>query len=206
MDETPVLYYTLSSEHREELIAKGSRFIATAVPVASKEDALVHCERVRKIFPDATHHCYAYRIGAKGLEFRAWDDGEPRGSAGKPILFVMQKYRISDAIVIVTRYFGGIKLGIGPLARAYAQAAEKVLVRAERIPMVRTTHIRVFCQYEDVDVVLGLLREYALSFDSDYRDAVECEARIRSDMLDTFAQKLAEATSARAGFVVLGEP
>lgn len=206
MKDSTILYYTLAGEYREELTVKGSRFIATAVPVASKEDALMHIERVRQLFPGATHHCYAYRLGIGGLEFRTWDDGEPAGSAGKPILFVVQKYRLSDVLVVVTRYFGGTKLGRGPLARAYAQATEKVLVSAERIPVVRYICVRVFCAYEDVDAVISVLRRYALNFDAEYRDAVEFVARIREDAQENFAADIAAATKGRAGYLVLEQP
>lgn len=206
MNDSTILYYTLAGEYREELTVKGSRFIAIAVPVASKDDALMHIERVRQIFPDASHHCYAYRLGIGGLEFRTWDDGEPAGSAGKPILFVIQKYRLSDVLVIVTRYFGGTKLGVGPLARAYAHATEKVIVSAERIPVVRYIRVRVFCAYEDVDAVISVLRRYALNFDAEYRDAVEFDARIREDAQQHFATEIAEATRGRAGYVVVTQP
>jgi uncharacterized YigZ family protein len=202
MSDTTILYYTLAGEVRQELAIKGSRFIATAVPVASKEDALVHIERVRQMFPTATHHCYAYRLGAGGLDFRAWDDGEPKGSAGRPILFVIQKYRLSDTLVVVTRYFGGTKLGLSRLARAYAQATENVLAAAERVPVVRYVRVRVFCSYEDVDAVVSILERHALDYDAEYRDAVEFHARIRHDALEHFATDLAEATRARAGFVL----
>lgn len=202
MSDTTILYYTLAGEQRDEFVVKGSRFIAIAVPVVSREDALVHVERVRQLFPTATHHCYAYRLGAGGLDFRAWDDGEPKGSAGRPILYVLQKYRLSDVLVIVTRYFGGTKLGLGPLARAYAQAAERVIVHAERIPVVRYVSVRVFCNYEDVAAVTGVLRHYALDFDTDYRDAVEYSARIGADAVEAFALLLAQVTNGRAGFII----
>ncbi len=202
MSDTTILYYTLSGESRQELEVKGSRFIATAVPVASKEDALIHLERVRQMFPGATHHCYAYRLGAGGLDYRAWDDGEPKGSAGRPILFVIQKYRLSDVLVVVTRYFGGTKLGLGRLARAYAQATEMVLAGAQRVAVVHYVRVRVFCNYEDVDAVVHILNRYALDYDAEYRDAVEFNARIRQDALERFATELAETTSARAGFII----
>ncbi|GIV54579.1 MAG: hypothetical protein KatS3mg039_1097 [Candidatus Kapaibacterium sp.] len=203
MSETRVLYYTLSGESRQEIVINGSRFIATAVPVASKEDALIHLERVRQLFPGATHYCYAYRLGADGLDFRTWDDGEPKGSAGKPILFVIQKYRLSDVLVVVTRYFGGTKLGLARLARAYAHATEMALSGAERVAVVRYVRVRVFCGYPDVDAVVRILDRHALDFDAEYRDAVEFSARIREDALEHFARDLADATNARAGFVLL---
>lgn len=206
MSKSSVLYYTLAGEYRAELIIKGSRFIATAVPVVRKEDALVHIERVRQEFPGATHHCFAYRLGKDGLDFRTFDDGEPRGSAGKPILFVLQKYRLSDALVVVTRYFGGIKLGIGPLARAYAQVTEKALLAAERVPVMPYVEARIYCTYDDLQSVLQLLRRDAISFDADYRDAVEITARIRSDTFESFSRELSEVTAGRAGVVVLAQP
>ncbi|MCS6999574.1 MAG: YigZ family protein [Bacteroidota bacterium] len=203
MNDSTILYYTLSGESRSEHVIKGSRFVATAIPVASKEDVLVHIERIRRNYPTAAHYCYAYRIGIGGMEYRTWDDGEPAGSAGKPILFVIQKYRLSDVLVVVVRYVGNAKLGLGMLARAYASVTEKVLATAERVPVVRYVSVRIFCAYEDVDAVIGILHHYALDFEAEYRDAVEFTARIRESALEEFSAELSTATGTRAGFIVL---
>ncbi|MGX5914540.1 IMPACT family protein [Aliidiomarina sp. Khilg15.8] len=112
-----------------ELVVKKSRFIAWAAPVNSREDALAWVEQARQVYPDAGHHCWAYVIGDPGAASSAAmnDDGEPSGTAGKPILNVLQHKAIGDVVVVVIRYFGGIKLGAGGLVRAYSGATEQVL-------------------------------------------------------------------------------
>lgn len=121
---------------RELLITK-SRFIAWLRPVQSREQALAVVEEARTRYPDASHHCYAYLLGDPASAQAAMnDDGEPSGTAGKPIFNVIQHKGMSDVLVVVTRYFGGVKLGAGGLVRAYAAAAESVLAEVERVESV----------------------------------------------------------------------
>lgn len=112
-----------------EILVRKSRFIARALSATSREQALMQVRQARKDFPDARHHCWAYLIGDPNSASAAAmdDDGEPGGTAGKPILNVIQHKAIGDVLVVVIRYFGGIKLGAGGLTRAYAQATEAVL-------------------------------------------------------------------------------
>lgn len=118
-------------ETEAETEVRRSRFIARAAPAASREEALALVERARRDHPEARHHCWAYVIGAPGRATSAAmnDDGEPSGTAGKPILGVIEHKGIGDVAVVVIRYFGGVKLGAGGLVRAYAGAAEAVLSR-----------------------------------------------------------------------------
>ncbi len=118
-----------SREHEIELTVRKSRFIARAGPAASREAALALLERTRQRYPDARHHCWAYLLGLpeSASSAAANDDGEPGGTAGRPILNVIQHKGIGDVMVVVSRYFGGIKLGAGGLVRAYAGATEAVL-------------------------------------------------------------------------------
>jgi putative IMPACT (imprinted ancient) family translation regulator len=106
-------YCTVASRERTEIVVKSSRFIGSLAPAKSKDEAMLYIDDIRKEFYDATHNCFAYRIGAQGLNFRTADDGEPNGSAGKPILFSIQKADVSDVVVVVTRYFGGTKFRSG---------------------------------------------------------------------------------------------
>lgn len=126
-----------------ELLINKSRFITWLRPVASREQAMAVIEEARACYPDATHHCYAYLLGNPASAQAAMnDDGEPSGTAGKPIFNVIQHKGMSDVLVVVIRYFGGVKLGAGGLVRAYAAAAEAVLAEVERvehIPMARRT-------------------------------------------------------------------
>ena len=126
MNSSPTdFYYTIQQRERTSIKVRGSEFIATVIPVTSKDQALKELESLRSEFWDATHNCFAYRIGKGGLEFRTSDDGEPSGSAGKPILFVLHKYDVSDILMVITRYYGGTKLGVGGLARAYSDSSSE---------------------------------------------------------------------------------
>ena len=120
-------FRTLPNQARQEIKVQGSRFLCTALPTSTKEMAEEFVARIRKEFFNATHHCFAYRLGTAGDRFRYNDDGEPAGTGGKPILAAIDKFGMTDVVVVVTRYFGGTKLGVGGLARAYGEAAEKTL-------------------------------------------------------------------------------
>lgn len=162
---------------------------------------MVALERIRSEFPDASHHCFAYRMAPHGLEYRFSDDGEPTGSAGKPILFVLQQQDVVNVLVVVTRYFGGIKLGVGGLARAYSEATRRVLAAA--VPGVRhpTDQVEVFATYDDVSAVRQLVERYATQFDEEFRDVVNYRASIRRDQLDEFSEQITEVSQGRAGII-----
>lgn len=126
---TGATYPVPEREAEAETGVRRSRFIARAAPVVSREEALAFVDRARHDHPEARHHCWAYVIGAPGRATSAAmnDDGEPSGTAGRPILGVIEHKGIGDLAVVVIRYFGGVKLGTGGLVRAYAGAAEAVL-------------------------------------------------------------------------------
>lgn len=192
------LYHTIERVERSEIKIKGSKFIASAAPANTKEAALAYLECIRAEFFDATHNCFAYQIGADGLEFRAADDGEPSGSAGKPILFTIRKFNFSDIIVIVTRYFGGTKLGVGGLARAYSEAAEQTLRLCLPKEVHKTVPVKIFCNYEDVSVIKKLIDLKAVTFEEQYSDSVEFIAYIHLSEADAFAHSITSATNGRA--------
>lgn len=192
-------HYTIRARERAELKVKGSRFIASVAPITTKDDALAFIDDLRKEFFDATHNCFAYRLGKNGLQFRTADDGEPNGTAGKPILFSIQKYDVSDIVLVVTRFFGGTKLGVGGLARAYAESAELVLSLCEKIPVYETRLVRVFCSYEDVALIKRLLVEYSTSYEEEYSDSVLFSAQILSSKVQEFRNFVQTVTNARAG-------
>lgn len=127
--------YPIPAESIErEIEIKKSRFIARVAAVSSRDEAMAFLDQARADFPDARHHCWAYQIGRPGAASQAAmnDDGEPSGTAGKPILNVIQHKDMGDIMVVVIRYFGGIKLGAGGLVRAYAGATEAVLSEVSR--------------------------------------------------------------------------
>ena len=118
-------YHTILQEGRDEFVVSRSRFICRSKPVTAEEDALSYIEKVRKEHWDATHNVWAYVIGASRERYS--DDGEPQGTAGLPVLDAIRKAGLRDALVVVTRYFGGVKLGAGGLVRAYTQSATLAL-------------------------------------------------------------------------------
>lgn len=196
-------YLTIQQRERASIKVRGSEFIATAIPVSSKEQAHKELETLRSEFWDATHNCFAYRIGKSGLEFRTSDDGEPSGSAGKPILFMLNKYNVSDIVLVVTRYYGGTNLGIGGLARAYSDAAGAVLEMCVNVPVYSSKDIRVMCIYEDVAIIRRIIDSYAINADSEYRDAVEFIARIPESQCEAFMEEIISATAGRAGAMII---
>jgi len=138
-------YHIAESSFESEYTIKKSRFIARVVPIASREDALLAVNKAKTDFPDARHHCWAYLLGspadARGAGMS--DDGEPAGTAGKPILNVMKHGVIGDVLVVVIRYFGGIKLGAGGLVRAYGTATQQALDLTPSHPRRKLLEYRV---------------------------------------------------------------
>lgn len=196
-------YKTIAKPHRAEMKIKGSKFIASVAGVHDKDAAMLFLNTIRSEFFDATHNCFAYRIGFDGMEFRAADDGEPNGSAGKPILFTINKFDLSDIIVVVTRYFGGTKLGVGGLARAYSDTAELALSECETKIIHRTIPVRIMCIYEDVTMIKKLIDEYAVSFEESYSDAVEYIVSIHLSKAEEFKNRIISITNARAGVMMM---
>lgn len=134
-----------------ETEVKKSRFIARVYPVSDREQVRAYVDQAHRDFPDARHVCWGYQIGRPGSAAEAAmnDDGEPSGTAGKPILGVIQHKDMGDVLVIVIRYFGGIKLGAGGLVRAYAGAAESVLSSVERVVQQLRARVEVICGFAD---------------------------------------------------------
>jgi uncharacterized YigZ family protein len=151
-------YLTPRRKNRVRFTVQGSKFIATMAPVISEDAARAVIETVSGEFPDATHHAYAYRIGS-GYDIleRSSDDREPSGTAGPPMLQVMQGKNLSDAIVVATRYFGGIKLGVGGLTRAYRDCARQAINDAGLVLKEPFIHYRLETTYEDYGAVTRLL-------------------------------------------------
>lgn len=141
-------YLTLKGDGRAEGLIKGSRFIAKASRVASREEFKTLLEGEIARFPDATHHCWAFRIGIDRIEELSGDDGEPSGSAGLPIQRVLAGAGLSNAGCIVTRYFGGTKLGVGGLMRAYSQTASEAVRDAGIEEMIITERFALRLPYE----------------------------------------------------------
>lgn len=142
---------------------KGSKFIAFAYPTETEADVKDHLERLKKEYFDARHHCFAYVLGADRKKFRAFDDGEPNHSAGDPILGQIRSKDVTNVLVIVVRYFGGTKLGVGGLISAYKAAAEDALNKAAVIEKEVSKNIVITYDYASTPEVMRLVKEFDLN-------------------------------------------
>ena len=140
----------------------GSRFIALAFPVETEAEVKETVQRLKKEYHDARHHCYAYRLGLDGEPWRANDDGEPSGSAGRPILGQIDSAGLSDILVVVVRYFGGIKLGIPGLIRAYKTSTADALANAHVVEKVAGRWYTLHFPYDDLPAVMKLAKDLDL--------------------------------------------
>jgi uncharacterized YigZ family protein len=187
-------YYTIEKSVRTEIKIKGSRFISSIFSVTDQNSAEDILKNIRHEYYDATHNCFAYKIGYEGNIFRYSDDGEPSGSAGKPIYFAISKYNLSDIIVIVTRFFGGTKLGVGGLVRAYTESAEESLKIAEKKIIHRTNIFAIKCSYSDVSVIKKLIERNAVKFDEEYAEDVKFKVYIPISKTAIFPEIVFEST------------
>lgn len=169
---------------------QGSRFLAFAYPVESEEEVRQLLEKARKEYHDARHHCVAYRIGLKGEVWRASDDGEPTGSAGRPILGQIDSAGLSDVAVVVVRYFGGIKLGIPGLIRAYKSATKEALDRAQKIEKVAGAWYELSFDYSRMPEVMKTIKDMGLPQRAqDFGETCRLQVRVRMNLEQDFLEK-----------------
>ena len=169
----------------------GSRFIALAYPVETEEQVKEIVSSLRKEYHDARHHCYAYRIGLKGDVWRASDDGEPSGSAGRPILGQIDSLGLSDVLVVVVRYFGGIKLGIPGLIRAYKTSTADALAKATVIPKIASRNYRIGFDYLNMNAVMKVLKDLDLPVkEQNFGESCTLVTRVRLSQVESFLDRL----------------
>jgi len=188
-------YKSIASQCEGLFKDNGSRFIALAYPVETTDQIKEIVSSLKKEYHDARHHCYAYRLGYKRDVFRANDDGEPSGSAGRPILGQIDSLGLSDTLVVVVRYFGGIKLGIPGLIRAYKTSTSDALSKAEIVEKIACRHFRLGFDYLQMNSVLKVLKDMRLeqrnqqfsekcSLDTSVRLSLEQDFRDRLSRID----------------------
>lgn len=187
--------HTLAGPTTHTLEVKHSRFLAQAAPVAAAADALAWLERVAD--RAATHNCWAYRIGQ---DYRSSDDGEPSGTAGRPILAAIDGQGFDQVIVVVTRWYGGIKLGAGGLVRAYGGTAAECLRTAPRRALVALREAEVRCGFDDIGSVHAALAAFGAEkcderFDA---DGVRMRLSLPADRIEALRAHLRDATRDRA--------
>jgi len=162
---TPFSYFTIQASAEGLYKDTGSKFFSFAFPVNDEEEVKQHLVNLRKKYFDATHHCYAYVLGADGSKFRANDDGEPNHSAGDPILGQLRSRNLTNTLVVVVRYFGGTKLGVSGLIHAYRESAALALNQCTIVEKDVTEKILLLYDYAATPEVMRLLKDFGMTIE-----------------------------------------
>lgn len=194
------IYKTIKSPSEGTYTEKRSKFLAFAFPVSSVDEVKQLVADYQKKYYDARHVCYAYMLGAERKEFRANDNGEPSGTAGKPILGQINSNELTDILIIVVRYFGGVKLGTSGLIVAYRQAAAEAITSAEIIEKTVDEDVTFFFEYPFMNDVMRIVKEenpqiVAQGFDTD----CSMTLRIRKDSMPRLRARLEKVSSLHFG-------
>lgn len=185
-------YKTIATASEEVLYKeKNSKFFGYAFPVTTEEEIKEILERLRKEHFSARHWCYAYQIGTEKIQYRANDDGEPNNSAGMPIYGQIQSFEVTNVLVVVVRYFGGVKLGVGGLISAYKIAAQMALENSEIVERTIDKHFIISFEYANMNKVMRIIKEKNLLIIAQKME-MDCEIEIATrkknvqNLLDTF--------------------
>ena len=171
-------FKTIATTSEEVLFKeKSSKFFGYAFPVSSQEEIKTNLELLKKQHFGAVHFCYAYQIGTEKIEFRANDDGEPSNSAGMPIYGQIQSFEITNVLIVVVRYFGGTKLGIGGLISAYKTTAQMALEASEIVDKTIDVNFKITFDYKNMDKVMRIIKEKKLVVISQKME-LNCEIEI----------------------------
>ena len=153
-------YFTIAVPSEGEYKEKGSKFIAFTYFVSDESSFKEKLEQLKKEHFKATHHCYAYRLGIDGKNYRANDDGEPSGTAGRPILGQIDSFGLTNVLIIVVRYYGGTKLGTSGLINAYREAAKNALDKSQKIEKIIESIVEVSISYNQLNEMMQFLKQY----------------------------------------------
>lgn len=188
-------YRTIAAEASAEIEEKKSRFIGVILPVRTEEEVTRHLEELRKEHYKARHLCFAYILGEQGKNKRASDDGEPSGTAGRPILSVLEGYELTNTLLVVIRYFGGILLGTGGLVRAYTEAAREAVQSSSPVVMSFCEKMQITISYSVLDKVLYHLRQDRVEFEEPkYGQEVVIVLILRAERVSGMEEKLQQLT------------
>lgn len=192
------VYKTVYKPAQGQIEEKKSKFIATVCSASTKEDAEQFIAEVKKKYPDARHNCSAYILGEEGQIMHSSDDGEPAGTAGKPMLEVLMGEGLTNTAVVVTRYFGGILLGTGGLVRAYTQATKAGLMEAGQIEKRKGYSVNIILGYTDVGKMQYLVRQHGYTeLSCQYEADVKYCVLVDKSAYETFEKQLTESFSGR---------
>ncbi|MBP3256700.1 MAG: YigZ family protein [Bacteroidales bacterium] len=191
--ETSDRYKSIAAPSEGLFKDNGSRFLALAYPVETLEQVKDIVAGIKKQYHDARHHCFAYRLGYQGDVWRASDDGEPSGSAGRPILGQIDSLGLSDVLVVVVRWFGGIKLGIPGLIRAYKSSSADALSQATLIEKTAARRFRLRFDYLSMNSVMKVLKDMDLPQSAqEFGETCSLEVRVRLSAVEDFRERLAD--------------
>lgn len=196
-------YKTARAASETEFTVNKSRFIGRCFPVSSEEEALARLDEIRKLHHDATHNCWAYNL--RGGIMRFSDDGEPGGTAGMPIMDTLIRSETLDAIIIVTRYFGGILLGSGGLVRAYSKSASDALSSAGVLQMLPCSEIEFFVDYSRYGGIEGFVRSNSTVKNTEFLDNIRFNCLVPFDYAEGFIAEIIERTDGRSSPKIISE-
>ncbi len=190
-------YTTVLGEGKVELKEKKSVFYGRCTHVKTEKEALDFIAALKKEYPDATHHVFAYVLRENSI-MRFSDDREPQGTAGMPVLDAIRKNNCTDTVIVVIRYFGGVLLGTGGLVHAYSAAANSALKAAEIITFSLYSFYKITVSYSDYQKIMTALTEHSFRItDTQFTDSVEIYGNLESEKSLSFTQKITEITCAR---------
>ena len=196
--EAGLRYAIPSRIYRVEELIQRSRFITTAAHAPDANAANAFVDSVRELFPDATHHCWAFVAGPPGstAHIGMSDDGEPHGTAGRPMLTILLHSGVGEIVTVCTRYFGGVKLGTGGLSRAYAGGVKLLLQTLPTELKIKRVHVSVRVAYPHVESLQRLLDDLEVIVEhEDYGEEVRYQIAVPSMTLETLREQLAQLTS-----------
>lgn len=185
-------YQTIAAPSIGEFKEKGSKFIAYAYFVSDEIEIKEKLDLPKKEHFKATHHCYAYRLGTDGKNYRANDDGEPSGTAGRPILGQIDSFGLTNLLIVVVRYYGGTKLGTSGLINAYREAAKLALENSIKIEKIIESQIDFSVPYLKMNEVMQFLKQYEIELvTNDYSDeSIHFKVSVRNKLLESLKEKI----------------
>ncbi|MDO9550952.1 YigZ family protein [Rhodonellum sp.] len=184
-------FLTLKHDSEGLFKEKGSKFFAFAYPVADEEEVKIKLDFLRKKYFDARHHCYGYMLGKEQENFRANDDGEPNHSAGDPILGQIRSHQLTNVLIVVVRYFGGTKLGVGGLIQAYKAAASEAILNNEIIIAIVKKRLLLKFDYIAMNDVMKMIKDYDLEIlDQTFDNICQIHLRVREALFSELTDKI----------------
>lgn len=189
-------YKTINQQAQAEIVEKKSRFIANVLPVSSEEEAINFINKIKKQYYDARHNCFAYIIGGNIPIIRFSDDGEPSGTAGKPILDVLLGENLENVVIVVTRYFGGTLLGTGGLVRAYGKSAKEGILLGKIVEMDTYTKFFISVDYSLIGKIqYEITNSGHILIDTQYTDLVKFIVYVKSQLIEDFTKSIINITN-----------